>query len=238
MFDVGWPELLVIAIVLIVVVGPKDLPDMLRQFGRTTAKLRAMAGDFRKQFDEALKEADMEDVRDLANQARNLNPRNAIRTHLSSFEQAGQDIKAGLDAAMKPKADTSAEPASPVAHAAEPAKTAALDKGEAAPNKTTRTKRAAGKANGAKPAASTTVAAASKANGSGARRAVPAKAAKANGASPSAPAAKAPPAKGTGTPAPLRAKVAKPVKAAPAKTKASPKSRTASAAKAKSGNAS
>ena len=53
MFEVGWTEMLVIAIVLIVVVGPKDLPRMLRTFGKTTAKLRAMAGDFRKQFDEA-----------------------------------------------------------------------------------------------------------------------------------------------------------------------------------------
>jgi sec-independent protein translocase protein TatB len=49
MFDVGWSEMLVIAVVLIVVVGPKDLPRMLRQFGRTTSKLRAMAGDFRRQ---------------------------------------------------------------------------------------------------------------------------------------------------------------------------------------------
>jgi len=53
MFDIGWPEMLVVAIVLIVIVGPKDLPAMLRTFGRTTSKLRSMAGDFRKQFDEA-----------------------------------------------------------------------------------------------------------------------------------------------------------------------------------------
>ncbi|TIS90372.1 MAG: twin-arginine translocase subunit TatB, partial [Mesorhizobium sp.] len=50
MFEVGWTEMLVIAIVMIVVVGPKDLPNMLRTFGRTTAKLRAMAADFQKQF--------------------------------------------------------------------------------------------------------------------------------------------------------------------------------------------
>ena len=46
-----------VAVVLIVIVGPKDLPGMLRTFGRTTNKLRAMAGDFRRQFDDALKEA-------------------------------------------------------------------------------------------------------------------------------------------------------------------------------------
>ena len=59
MFDIGWPEMLVVAVVLIVVVGPKDLPRMLRAFGRTTSKMRSMAGDFRKQFDEALKEAEL-----------------------------------------------------------------------------------------------------------------------------------------------------------------------------------
>ena len=46
MFEVGWSEMLVIAVVMIVVVGPKDLPNMLRTFGRTTAKLRTMAADF------------------------------------------------------------------------------------------------------------------------------------------------------------------------------------------------
>ena len=63
MFEVGWTEMLVIAVVMIVVVGPKDLPQMLRTFGRTTAKLRAMAGDFQKQFNEALKEAELDDVK-------------------------------------------------------------------------------------------------------------------------------------------------------------------------------
>ena len=63
MFDIGWTEMLVIAVVMIVVVGPKDLPKMLRTFGQTTAKLRGMAGDFQKQFNEALKEAELDDVK-------------------------------------------------------------------------------------------------------------------------------------------------------------------------------
>ena len=48
MFEVGWTEMLVIAIVMIVVVGPKDLPRMLRTMGRMTAKARSMAGDFQR----------------------------------------------------------------------------------------------------------------------------------------------------------------------------------------------
>jgi len=132
MFDVGWPELLVIAIVMIVVVGPKDLPRMLRQFGRTTAKMRAMAGDFRKQFDEALKEAELDDVRNIASEARKFDPRNEIRKHLSPMEKAAQDVRSGLDAAMKPKPSTSTEPASATAHPAEPLKAGATGAAAAA----------------------------------------------------------------------------------------------------------
>jgi sec-independent protein translocase protein TatB len=103
MFDIGWPEMLVIAVVMIVVVGPKDLPKMLRTFGRTTTKLRSMAGDFRKQFDEALKEAELDDLKTLASDARKLNPANEIKKALSPMEKAAQDVRAGLDAAMKPQ---------------------------------------------------------------------------------------------------------------------------------------
>src|SRR3546814_3741026 len=63
LFRSGWTELLVIGVVLIVVVGPKDLPPMLRAFGKMTGNLRKMAGDFRNQFDEALRETEMDDVR-------------------------------------------------------------------------------------------------------------------------------------------------------------------------------
>ena len=97
MFDIGWTEMLVIAIVMIVVVGPKDLPRMLRTFGKTTAKLRSMAGDFQKQFNEALKEAELDDVKKSVDELRSLDPRNEIRKQLNPFEKAAQDVRAGLD---------------------------------------------------------------------------------------------------------------------------------------------
>jgi sec-independent protein translocase protein TatB len=109
MLDIGWPEMLVVAIVLIVVVGPKDLPGMLRTFGRTTAKLRAMAGDFRKQFDEALKEAELDDVKGAFDDVRKLNPAADLRKAFSPMEQAAKDVRSGLDSAMKPTAKPQAE---------------------------------------------------------------------------------------------------------------------------------
>jgi len=63
MFDLSWTELLVIAAVAIIVVGPKDLPRALRGVGRWTGKARRMARDFRRQFDEALREAELDTVK-------------------------------------------------------------------------------------------------------------------------------------------------------------------------------
>jgi sec-independent protein translocase protein TatB len=122
MFDIGWTEMLVIAIVMIVVVGPKDLPRMLRTFGKTTTKLRSMAGDFQKQFNEALKEAELDDVKKSVDQLRSLDPRAEIKKQLNPFEKAAQDVRAGLDSLKQPSAKP-AEPAKP--EAAEPLKNGA-----------------------------------------------------------------------------------------------------------------
>lgn len=125
MFDVGWSEMLVIAVVMIVVVGPKDLPKMLRTFGKMTAKVRGMAGDFQKQFNEALKEAELDDVKKSVDSLRSMNPASEIKKQLNPFEKAAADVRAGLQSAMAPKPSTSSVAASPVAHQAEPLKTGA-----------------------------------------------------------------------------------------------------------------
>lgn len=104
MFDFGWSEMLVIVVVLIVVVGPKDLPQMLRTFGRMSAKMRGMANDFQKQFNEALKEAELEDVKKSVDSLRSLNPAAEIRKQLNPFEKAATDVKSSLADAGKPKA--------------------------------------------------------------------------------------------------------------------------------------
>ena len=48
MFDIGWTELMVVGVVALIVIGPKDLPDMFRTMGRFTAKARSMARDFQR----------------------------------------------------------------------------------------------------------------------------------------------------------------------------------------------
>lgn len=71
MFDIGWTELLLVAVVAIVVVGPKELPDMLRNLGRGMRAVRRMASDFQGQFNDALKEAELDEVRDEFTRFRN-----------------------------------------------------------------------------------------------------------------------------------------------------------------------
>jgi sec-independent protein translocase protein TatB len=124
MLDVGWTELVVIAIVLIIVVGPKDLPPMLRTFGKMMTKMRGMANDFRQQFDEALKEADLDDVRKTLSDAQKLNPANTIREAMNPLRQMGNEIKADLQKATTtdsaPKAQEGVPPATVSAEAAAP----------------------------------------------------------------------------------------------------------------------
>jgi sec-independent protein translocase protein TatB len=215
MFDIGWSELLVIAVVMIVVVGPKDLPKMLRTFGRTAAKLRAMAGDFQKQFNDALKEAELDDVKSSIDSLRSLNPMNEVRRQLNPFEQAAADVRSGVDNMMKPTpAPDPAAPASPEPQAGEPLKNGATampgaNGPEAAPTSTTFP-------------AMTDASVVAPISGAPAQEATPAKKTTARSARSASPKPAA--AKTTSKPSPAAAKAAKPAaaKKAPAKSEAKP----------------
>ena len=63
MFDIGWQELFIVAVLVIVVVGPKDLPRVLRTIMGLVRKGRMMARDFQNGIDDVVREADMEDMR-------------------------------------------------------------------------------------------------------------------------------------------------------------------------------
>ncbi|WP_082376560.1 Sec-independent protein translocase protein TatB [Ahrensia marina] len=99
--DFGWTELLLIAIVLIVVVGPKDLPRVLRGFSKTLGSARKMAGDFRKQFDDALSEAELDELKTLASDVRGMDPRSKIKDALNPLSEVGRDINDELKGVAK-----------------------------------------------------------------------------------------------------------------------------------------
>src|SRR5207302_10889097 len=63
MFEIGWGELLIIGVVALIAIGPKELPAVLRTLGQWTAKLRRMASEFQSQFQEAMREAEMADLK-------------------------------------------------------------------------------------------------------------------------------------------------------------------------------
>jgi sec-independent protein translocase protein TatB len=63
MFDIGWSEFLVIAIVALIAIGPKELPGVLRMVGQWMGKARKMAAEFQGQFQEAMREAEMADLK-------------------------------------------------------------------------------------------------------------------------------------------------------------------------------
>ena len=63
MFDIGWSELLLIGVVALIAIGPKELPGALRAVGQWTGKIRRMASEFQDQFREAMREAEMADIK-------------------------------------------------------------------------------------------------------------------------------------------------------------------------------
>jgi sec-independent protein translocase protein TatB len=94
MFDVGWSELLLIGIVALIVIGPKELPGALRTLGQWMGKLRRMASEFQGQFQEAMREAEMADLKkqvdDMTSQAQsyaNFDPIGEVRRELESTQQ-------------------------------------------------------------------------------------------------------------------------------------------------------
>ncbi len=63
MFDIGWMELMIVGTVMLLVVGPKELPGLLRTIGKYVGVVKRQANEFRAQFDEAIKESDFSDLK-------------------------------------------------------------------------------------------------------------------------------------------------------------------------------
>lgn len=137
MFDIGWTEILVIASVAIIVVGPKDLPRMLRTLGQTIGKVRKMSREFQSTFNDAIREAEKQaDIADMKKQVEevgNLNPLGDLKKSIEEDKVA----KKMDDPAPPTPAATAPGDASktPVATPAKPEKVghAADIPGEAAP---------------------------------------------------------------------------------------------------------
>lgn len=79
MFDIGWSEMAVIALVALLVVGPKQLPQAMRTFASFSKKMRRYAQDFRSGVDNIIREAELEDAKKALDGVRKANPRKALQ---------------------------------------------------------------------------------------------------------------------------------------------------------------
>lgn len=120
MFDLGWTEFIVVAVVAILVVGPKELPGMLRTVGKTIGSMRRMAGDFQRQFNDALKEADLDGIKTGIDSVNKINPMRQIKDSLNPVKQAAEDVQRDINKGLLKSGETAA-PASPPAATADPA---------------------------------------------------------------------------------------------------------------------
>jgi sec-independent protein translocase protein TatB len=103
MFDISWSEFLLIGVVALIVIGPKELPAVMRTLGHWMRKVRSMASEFQSQFQEAMREAEMADLKkevdDLKNDVAGLDPLTGLR---DDVESAGEDLKRSLDSPPEP----------------------------------------------------------------------------------------------------------------------------------------
>jgi len=147
MFDIGWSELVIVGVVALIVIGPKELPGVLRMAGQWIGKVRRMAADFQGQFQEAMREAEMADLKkqvdDIADSTRDFTSDfDPMRSMEDAFDDPLAEKKAADDDAanaassaeidapgLPPPAgtDSAAEPAHAAAEPAKPAEAPASD---------------------------------------------------------------------------------------------------------------
>jgi len=92
MFDIGWSELLIIGVVALIAIGPKELPGVLRMVGQWMGKVRRMASEFQGQFQEAMREAERE--ADFENLKKHVD---SMTEGLDPMESVRKEVEAATD---------------------------------------------------------------------------------------------------------------------------------------------
>ncbi len=107
MFGFGWGEMVVIGIVALIAIGPKELPTVLRTIGHWMGKVRRMANEFQGQFQEALREAELTDLKkhadDIASDLSNFDPVADTQKEMERAFEFDDPLK-DLDTSLEPKA--------------------------------------------------------------------------------------------------------------------------------------
>ena len=117
MFDIGWGELLLIGIVALIAIGPKELPGALRTLGQWMAKVRRMAAEFQNQFHDAIREAELSDLKKEVDE---MAAKASSYTHFDPLDQLQKEIDSAagplpsLDMPVTDTTATSADAQAPV----------------------------------------------------------------------------------------------------------------------------
>ena len=135
MFDVGWSEMAVIALVTLIVIGPKELPRVMRNVGHWVRKAQSLAREFQRGLDDMAREADLEDAKKLLDSGRSLaNPKKLVMDTLDptgSVEDEARELQTAVTAEApdgepaqesKPQTTTESAQAANSDTAAKPAK--------------------------------------------------------------------------------------------------------------------
>ena len=129
MFDIGWSELVVIGVVALIAIGPKELPGVLRMVGQWMGKVRRMASEFQGQFNDAMREAELDEIRkqveDVNQSVAGFNPMQTARDELKgAIDGPAAPSDAAAVAGPNPLVPPT-EPATPSLPTPEPAAVAA-----------------------------------------------------------------------------------------------------------------
>jgi sec-independent protein translocase protein TatB len=109
MFDIGWSEMAVIALIALIVIGPKELPNAMRLAAKWVRKARGLAREFQSGIDDMIREADLQEAREAVDSAKNLDldkafdatvdPTGSVREEAEDLQRTAREDSAGSEAA-------------------------------------------------------------------------------------------------------------------------------------------
>ena len=94
--DIGWAELAIVAVLALIVIGPKDLPQVMRTVGKWMRKARSISREFQSSMDEMVREAELEDARKAIGNVKGKNIRETIENTIDpegEVKQAARDLR-------------------------------------------------------------------------------------------------------------------------------------------------
>jgi len=99
MFDFGWIEILIIGLVMVLVLGPKELPHAMRSIAKVMRKARRLAAEFQGHFDDMLRETELDEVKKQVDQLKRTNLSNEIEKAIDPGGEIKRDLNETLSAA-------------------------------------------------------------------------------------------------------------------------------------------